>query len=303
MTKRLTPWIPHLLALVPAAIVLWPFTLWLHTLAFSTLPIQALTLLVATAWLCWLRQWRWLALPALSALLMVWALYPRDYLPAQPPKGQPLKVVCANVLSSNPNKTETVAALLAQNADIVGIVEYEDTWDPALAELYRRYPYRKLHSAPGNMGLALLSRVPLEIEGYFVGRGIQYKAVLQQKGKPPLSLWLVHTFPPALPFFHGLRNDHLAALASEVASHKGPRLLLGDLNATTWERSFQNMLTDSGLTNPRPGYLPSWGHSWLGMDIIPIDHLLASMDVGVYNYRVFDLPGSDHSGLSAELYY
>ena len=80
----------------------------------------------------------------------------------------------------------------------------------------------------------------------------------------------------------------------------GVDLLAGDLNLTMWNDAYRPLVEVGGLHNARKGHgiSPSWPA--LGPIGVPIDHILATRDVGLRNFRVMPGIGSDHYPVTAE---
>jgi endonuclease/exonuclease/phosphatase (EEP) superfamily protein YafD len=77
-------------------------------------------------------------------------------------------------------------------------------------------------------------------------------------------------------------------------------VLAGDLNLTMWNRGYRPLVDVAGLHNARKGHGigPTWPALWpVG---VPIDHVLASPDVGFRTFRVLPSIGSDHLPVAAE---
>jgi endonuclease/exonuclease/phosphatase (EEP) superfamily protein YafD len=72
-------------------------------------------------------------------------------------------------------------------------------------------------------------------------------------------------------------------------------LLAGDLNATAWSHSFQELTRTSGLLDSQQGFglQPSWPASLLPLGI-PIDHALHTSGLCVIKRRLGSPTGSDH---------
>lgn len=136
------------------------------------LPIVAITAIVMMALLAVFKQWRAVAV-IFGALLLSWPtmrlISPFNFIhsDATPGKTQ-LKVLTMNVTEFNwadgNNPSKNMRYILDQDADIVVIQEglvyfsYEQlkTVKPMLAELYKKYPYRKKHF----FDVGILSKYP-----------------------------------------------------------------------------------------------------------------------------------------------
>jgi endonuclease/exonuclease/phosphatase (EEP) superfamily protein YafD len=98
------------------------------------------------------------------------------------------------------------------------------------------------------------------------------------------------------------RDTFLKELADVVAALEGPKILLGDLNATLWSPTFVDLLSAGELVDSQPGqgYQPTWPDV-LGISLIPIDHVLVSPDVAVLRRSVGPSIDSDHRPVIVEV--
>src|SRR5262249_5745240 len=83
-----------------------------------------------------------------------------------------------------------------------------------------------------------------------------------------------------------------------------PRVLLGDFNATLDQSEFRDLLgrgyADAADTLGS-GLEPTWPTNRRFPPLVTIDHVLADRRIGIREYAVEDLPGSDHRAVFAEL--
>lgn len=198
------------------------------------------------------------------SMLAVWQAAPLITLgrpnPVGPDPGSSarLRVLMANVLCDNPHHGLLVQMIRRERPDVVGLVECTREWIEGLAELRREYPYRVEGPADPD-GVALWFREPpLRMEPPRVPKSggcpfIRASFVFAGKTR---HLWLVHPLPPHL------RKDlpELEALAGDVASQDGSRIVVGDLNSTDGSPHFADFLRLSGLRDSRIGFgrQPSW---------------------------------------------
>ncbi|HLM31474.1 MAG TPA: endonuclease/exonuclease/phosphatase family protein [Solirubrobacterales bacterium] len=82
------------------------------------------------------------------------------------------------------------------------------------------------------------------------------------------------------------------------------RVLLGDFNATLDQEAFRDLLdrgyADVGSTLG-DGLTPTWPTNRIFPPLVTIDHVLADERIGIDDYSVHDIPGSDHRAVFAEL--
>jgi endonuclease/exonuclease/phosphatase (EEP) superfamily protein YafD len=77
---------------------------------------------------------------------------------------------------------------------------------------------------------------------------------------------------------------------------------MGDFNATPWSRPYRRLHNGTGTCDTRAGYGVQASYpadSWLLR--IPIDHVLASCNVGVRDRRIGPDVGSDHLPVIVDL--
>jgi endonuclease/exonuclease/phosphatase (EEP) superfamily protein YafD len=99
-----------------------------------------------------------------------------------------------------------------------------------------------------------------------------------------------------------LRNDQLRAIAKFLQGVEGSRLVMGDLNTTSWSPHFRDLLAATGLVDSRRGrgMQPTWT-AFRGLVRLPLDHVLVSPDITVTARRVGPPIGSDHLPVIVEL--
>ncbi len=219
----------------------------------------------------------------------------------------PLRIMLANVNTSNIRCGEFVAEVAARDPDIVVVEEYGKTWVDGLRPLSIDYPHFLGQPRDDNFGLAIWSRIPLT-DGKIDQLGqyaLPFIRARIKKGPIEFELIAVHTLPPITEFYEEHRRE-LAWLASEfgsqTAENSTDHLIIGDLNTAMWTKPFRELLKSSGLTSARQGFgiLPTWPTMAPPLRI-PLDHILVPTNLGVTNIERFAIPGSDHFGLIADI--
>jgi endonuclease/exonuclease/phosphatase (EEP) superfamily protein YafD len=218
-------------------------------------------------------------------------------LPEPAAVSKPYKSLLVNVNSDTGDPKKVVELIQRAQPDILALEEINDRWLSALAVALTNYPYSKVVPRNDNFGIGLFSKYPFtKCEDWqtYLAEVPSIIAETQLDGTR-LTVIATHPLPPAGAENSRLRNDQLAQLPGFVRQSKSPVLLLGDLNATPWCSSFEQLLSESGLHDASQGrgVLPTWP-TYLPIFLIPIDHCLHSDDVHVRRVARGPSVGSDH---------
>lgn len=153
---------------------------------------------------------------------------------------------------------------------------------------------------PKGHGAGLYSRfplTPLPRQTHFLFR-MPLAAMALPDGRR-LRLVAVHPQPPVMSV------DRWREALESLPAAGVPWVLVGDFNSTFDQAEFRDLVhsgyrdagdaTGNGLEPTWPGpEVSPWG-------LITIDHVLADRRLGVTDYGVDDLPGSDHRAIHAQL--
>lgn len=257
---------------------------------------------------------RWRRPLAIACLGVAAVANGRDLLPAWLPPPSPagsagqatpdVVVVSVNVHRFNESPAATLAYLRDRRPDVAAVLEVDDAWAAALNGLGDVFPHRMIHPRDDNFGIAVLSRWPLSDVAVAGLGGSPFPSVLATVAHPAGSLRIVgtHPMPPWNGRYAALMVDQFDAVAEAVAASPVPCIVMGDFNATPWSYAFRRLIARSGLndTSLGRGLQPTWNARLLAPRI-PIDHILASVDVAVVRRSVGPDIGSDHLPVEAEL--
>nr|WP_052423130.1 endonuclease/exonuclease/phosphatase family protein [Nonomuraea candida] len=121
-------------------------------------------------------------------------------------------------------------------------------------------------------------------------------------GGPAVEVVVVH---PVAPVPRTVPRWEAGIAALPPASGAGPpRVLAGDFNATLDHAVFRRLL-DTGYTDAAAstgqGLTPTWPYGRALPPLVAIDHVLTDARGTAVGVRVFDVPGSDHRALFADL--
>jgi endonuclease/exonuclease/phosphatase (EEP) superfamily protein YafD len=251
------------------------------------------------------RDGRWgrafLLILALGLAPWIRAAYePRAVLaPAPAATAVCLRVAEANLYYYNHERDAALAAIAAQEPDLVALAEVKSQDRQALAH-DPRWPHQAWSEREDLFDLALLSKH--RIFWSQVDHAGLIEALIDL-GDGPLRVFVIHPFSPMTRDSLARRDRQYRMLVKWLAEPrppagmKSPVLVLGDLNLTVGAPMWRAVQTATDLKRA-PGAEPATYPSWLGPLGIGIDQILAR-DAGLEDLRAFGLPGSDHRGLTA----
>lgn len=213
-------------------------------------------------------------------------------------EGKPLKILQANVLKLNADASRLRRLIEDEQPDIVVAAEVRKPFAEMFQDLTWHYPYQRMEACERtSYGMAVASKLRLEncetlsLDGPG-SRAISFRVRHEGEDIDFLSLH------PATPNRDIASRDREFENAVQHCKGKPRNLVvLGDLNATPYCFAYKKMTKALGLRNAREGFglagtfpvfLP---FSWLR---IPIDHVLASENLHVSDFRPGPDIGSDH---------
>jgi endonuclease/exonuclease/phosphatase (EEP) superfamily protein YafD len=279
-----------------ASAVAWlhPWLPWWAELPIHLTVQHALALVVVGLGLACARAWRWASACALLAVLHL--MPPLTVMrPVQRGARPDLRMLVANVLTSNEDPQRLLALIARERPDAIALVEVDDAWIAALEPLRGDYPHRVVETRDDNFGVALFSRLPFAGSTILHIGGFELPVIdATLAGDRAMRVVVAHPPPPVSSDHSEVRDAMLAALAGRIAAD-GRTVVVGDLNCTAWAAPFRALLRDGRLRDSHPGW---WREAtWpapLGMLGIPIDQVLTGEGVVVTDRRVGESIGSDH---------
>jgi endonuclease/exonuclease/phosphatase (EEP) superfamily protein YafD len=223
-------------------------------------------------------------------------------------------VVLANVLGSSQEYERLRGFLLDSRADLVGLIEADETWlrKLRLEEIGLIHHINAIR--PNNYSLALFSKFVLhDARVVILGEG-DNPALLARVQIPEGSFTAIvaHLSPPKGRVLASHRDRQFEDLARQVDSIDGALLVMGDLNSTSWSAPFRNFLNPTKLRDSRVGFgvqgtwptvLPGPAGSLVktpGVLRIALDHVLTSSEFVVRRRWLGPEIGSDHLPLVVE---
>lgn len=276
-------------------------------------PLMALTPYVAVAALLVtgvavaLRNWAAASVAALATLCLALAVLPRAIGDGtvEPGDRETFSVLSANVYRGKGDPRALVELVDRYDVDLLSVQELTPRFARALHEagIDQRLPEAVEETKKGAAGGGVYSRLPLQP----IGTGSpsffrQPRVEVQLPDGHRLRLIDIHPLTPGRTGID-VWEDSLGDLP---ATGEGvPWVLIGDFNATL-DHSRLREVIDRGYRDAADVAGMALEPTWPNRDhtlppFITIDHVLADERLGIVDYGVEDLPGSDHRSIHAEL--
>jgi endonuclease/exonuclease/phosphatase (EEP) superfamily protein YafD len=255
-----------------------------------------------------LRNWAAATLAAVAMLCLASAVLPRTIGSgtAQAAGHETLTVLSTNIHHGTADPDAVVALVDRYKPDLLSVQELTPRFAAELqqAGIGSRLPQSMLLVHRSASGAGLYSRLPLTPlphQTRFFFR--MPRAALTMPDGRRLRVVGVHPYPPLSKNV----GRWQAALESLPSTGTGPPwVLAGDFNGTLDQAEFRDVVDrgyrDAGDVTGKglePTF-PTMGHRLLP-PTITIDHVLADRRLGIADYAVDDLPGSDHRAIHAQL--
>jgi endonuclease/exonuclease/phosphatase family metal-dependent hydrolase len=218
--------------------------------------------------------------------------------------GPMLRVLTANIYFGRADPDVLVARVRKTEADVLFLQELTADAITRLkqAGLDEIMPHTQIELRGGSRGSGIYSRFPLG-EGPVVTpvHMAQPTALLKLPNGNAVELICVHPVTPQLR--RGGAGKWRQELGVLPPPGDLPRVLAGDFNATLDHAVFRDVLglgyADAGLRAGQ-ALTPTWGPPGQGA-ALTLDHVLVNRQSAVLDYSVYELPGSDHQAVYAEI--
>ncbi len=280
---------------------------------FVPLALQSIALQVGAIWLLvvlgvpWFRKQGYLVAHLIGVVALGVQVYPqafpkKQHRPKKTPTTLTFKALHLNVHDRNFQHQRLIRQVLAQQADLVTLIEVNHRWAKALQEALKPiYPYQVVYPVDNAFsGMAVFAKYPLEKVRYVFNDEPPTIVGNIQLPLGKVRFISTHTSAPILQGRIARRYQQLDKLAKEIAQHQSlPVLLLGDFNAVPWEKLMIDFQAQTQMRATRDGWqatFPTWA-LWVG---IPIDYIFYSPQLTCYGNTTFQHTGSDHVGLVGE---
>ncbi|WP_086851782.1 endonuclease/exonuclease/phosphatase family protein [Amycolatopsis kentuckyensis] len=275
---------------------------WYTLVALSLTPFAAAAGVLLGGVALALRRW-WLGGVALVlALALAVLVLPRVSASEQREvHGKTLRVLASNLLYGQADAKAVVDLVREQRIDVLNLVEMTSSAVDRLtaAGLFDLLPHRVLHPAPGAFGSGIASRFPLKevnLTGDSAAKQLGAEADLGDG--VVAEIVAVHPISPDVDT--PLWEREIKDLSLPAGEH-GLRILAGDFNATLDHAAYRTVLARGyrdAAEERGEGLAPTWPSSF---PVVTIDHVAVDNRAAVLDYRVFDVAGSDHRAVFAEV--
>lgn len=241
-------------------------------------------------------------LPVHTAMLL--PFYPIASTGEASPGKPRIRVVSLNLLVENQEHEKVLQFIREASPDVALFLEVDSVWGEVLEQLSADWPYSHTRPQHNNFGIAIYSRIPLhDLEIKLLGK--RYPAIIAtlKLGESPLTIFAGHPMSPMERERHRFRDWQLKRFGQLISETPGEKLLIGDLNCTSWSPAFSDLIQKAGLRDSRTGrgVQPSWPTKLPPMMRIPIDHCLVSPGVEIIDRRTGPNVGSDHLPIIVDL--
>jgi endonuclease/exonuclease/phosphatase (EEP) superfamily protein YafD len=243
-----------------------------------------------------------LALGSLVAIVL-----PRVPRPLSPPN-RPVRLASVNLQFDSPRPADAARNAIAIGADVLVVCELTDATDALLTPAF---PYRIAIDSDdhAHFGQAVFSRLPIDdlampervagqVHRIRVGGDTPFVLYSSHVPRPALRRWRT----PGLISFAGHRRA-VDLLDRCIRAETEPAVLAGDLNLSDRASGYRTLIR--GRRDVMRGRWPiATFHRHSGfwrMLSLRIDHLVVPSDWGARDGRAFDLDGSDHRGVIADI--
>lgn len=206
------------------------------------------------------------------------------------PGERALKVASFNTLWVNNDVDAVKAEIERLDADVITLIEMGPAKRRILDELKGRYPYQFDCYKLDYCKSAVLSKLPIaDSEARSGWQGPPYIRVRLGPEGGGLTVFGIHT----IRFPHSqAQYRQVVEMARVIERAPGPRLVMGDFNATPFSRILEVLQDNATLT--RLTSLPSWPAT-AGLPQIAIDHIFVSPGIRQLEAEQIGEPaGSDH---------
>ncbi len=274
---------------------------WLLDLVANFRAHMATVLVIAALMLALGRWYRTALVVSLAAALNVAAVLPLFIGPTARPETTDLRVMSFNLLSENTNYDEVIGFIAAEDPDLVVLQEASRPWEEALEAANFDYEITRGRTDDLIFGSLVLTRPGSEVQSF--GFQISDPRAIEVVLPSGVAVLGIHPLAPFPDDQTARRRFQFEFASLWSASREGPRVIVGDFNASPWSDPFRRLRTDTGLRNSQAGFGLELSYPAQASPLlqVSIDHLLHSSELAVVDRRLGPPLGSDHLPLVVDL--
>lgn len=285
-----------------ASIIVVLFSGWWVFDLFSHFRVQyVLTGFLIVPFLLWLRKY-WVAGVVAMALLFhsvaLWPYLQGSRVIAGPELPTHITVLFANIYYEDPDFDKITQLVQRTSPDVIILAEVPKKDYEKLASLLQtEYPVSYFEEGKGAYDMSFFSKTePSAFQVLsFSDENPSMFAQFEQEGHF-INIIGIHPHSPIASEDTRARDQHLKASLAYAAHLTDPTVVVGDFNISQFSPKFQRMLKDYGMidTQLEFGLQPSWNADLLPLFRIPIDQVVVTENVEVYDRYIGEPTGSDH---------
>lgn len=216
-----------------------------------------------------------------------------------------MTILFANVYYESADLDKLSTLIKKSNPDIIIFAEVNKTnYDHINTMIGHEYPESHFEEGLGAYDISYFSKTKPDsfkiLDFTEMNPSVHLKYTWNGK---PLNIIGMHPHSPVAQEDTTDRDKHLTAAFTYAAELHEPMIMIGDFNISQFSPKFQRLLKNNGLidTQLEFGLQPSWNANYLPLFRIPIDQVVVTSDIEVYDRYLGEHTGSDHLPVIVEV--
>lgn len=228
--------------------------------------------------------------------------------------GKSIRLLSFNANIKNRDARDIIDIVERSNADFVLIIETSPALKLALQEgLRSSHPYQTQHSETRRSEIVAFSRQPITVSENYPRIGSNDQRILFAPINLDGTIINIYGIHALSPISAGnptdkriaIRHRQINQLIGHIATENGvtPFVIAGDMNSAPWHTSMRGLRTVLNARNADrlPSINLTWP-TWAPFPLaFPIDHIYQGPGICSTGSGTFDIPGSDHRAVYANL--
>lgn len=274
---------------------------WLFDLASHFQLQYILILLICGGYFVFKKQYRWMVVSFLFIFIHIALIAPlfKVNISHATLSPQTYRVMFSNVLYHDHNREEILTLIADSDPDFIVLAETSQEMVNLVQQTFPHYVTARFQDGRGVFGIGMLAKheslEPIKVHFFSGEFYASLEGTFEINGKP-FTLIGTHPYPPISAFHAKSRNKDLLNLATYTSNINHPKMVIGDLNITSWSPYYAKVEKIAGVEDSRRGFglQPSWPKPLPYFLRIPIDHALISEDIVVLDRYLGPDVKSDH---------